>query len=103
MMRTGRVPGLPGETPATGAERSVMEDLDLSRLASLENAQALFFASEWRGFFTYLIALPLDRPMADRFRLEMRLSGLTWRVVGLELPVAVRDRIVQQIIARGGT
>jgi len=101
IMRTGRLPGAPGEAPAGAGDRGVIADVDLARFLSWENAKAAFFASEWRGFRIYLIALPLDRPRPERFRLEMRLSGLTWTVTGLELPAAVRDRIVQQIVARG--
>jgi hypothetical protein len=100
MIKTGRVPGAP-EGLAAGT-RGVVDDLDLGRMLNLEVARGLFFASEWRGFRAFLLALPLDQPMPERFRLEMQLSGLTWKVAGLELPAAVRDRIVQQIISRGG-
>jgi hypothetical protein len=102
MMSTGRLPGAPGEL-GTETGRGIVEDLDFARAVSLESARDLFFASEWRGFTTFLIALPMGRPLPERFRLEMRLSGFTWTVTGLELPVAVRDRIVQQIIARNNS
>ena len=102
MMSTGRLPGAPGEL-GTETGRGIVEDLDFAQAVSLENARDLFFASEWRGFTTFLIALPMGRPLPERFRLEMRLSGFTWTVTGLELPVAVRDRIVQQIIARNNS
>ncbi len=100
IMASGRLPALPSESAPVETGRGVVEDLDLGRMMSLENARGLFFASEWRGFQTFLLALPLDRPLPERFRLELGLSGLTWTVRGLELPAAVRDRIVQQIIAR---
>ncbi|KAA2236905.1 DUF2939 domain-containing protein [Salinarimonas soli] len=98
MMSTGRLPG--GVVDGGGQARGMVEDLDVSRALTLANARDLFFASEWRGFRTFLIALPMGRPLPERFRLEMQLSGFTWTVTGLELPVAARDRIVQQIIAR---
>ena len=102
MMSTGRLPGAPGEL-GTETGRGIVEDLDFAQAVSLENARDLFFASEWRGFTTFLIALPMGRPLPERFRLETRLSGFTWTVTGLELHVAVRDRIVQQIIARNNS
>lgn len=100
IMATGRLPALPGESAPIEAGRGVVEDLDVSRMLNLKGARDLFFASEWRGFQTFLLALPLDRPTPERFRIELGLSGLTWTVTGLELPAAVRDRIVQQIINR---
>ncbi|HYF53676.1 MAG TPA: DUF2939 domain-containing protein [Salinarimonas sp.] len=105
MMRSGRLPGAPGMPSPTGEAQAtgVVADFDLTRFVNLETAKALFFASEWRGFRIFIIALPLDRPMRERYRLEMRLSGLTWTIAGLGLPEPVRDRIVQQIVARGGS
>src|SRR5918993_54741 len=45
-----------------------------------------FVFSETRGFRTVLVPVPGDRPTAEQFRLQVRLVGTTWRLIGVELP-----------------
>ncbi|TNC15099.1 DUF2939 domain-containing protein [Methylobacterium terricola] len=58
---------------------------------------ALFRSSEPRGFRGMVVSYPPDRPLENRFRLRLRLRGWTWRVVDLELPSALRERISQRL------
>jgi hypothetical protein len=43
------------------------------------------------------VSYPPDRPLENRFRLRLRLRGWTWRLVDLELPGALRERISQRL------
>src|SRR5215207_8243791 len=69
---------------------------------SLDRFKELFLASESRGFRGFAVALPPGQPPEERFRLIFRLTGpsrgFTWRLVGLELPARLRDRLVQQFV-----
>ncbi|MGE7413020.1 DUF2939 domain-containing protein [Methylobacterium tarhaniae] len=58
---------------------------------------ALFRSSEPRGFRGMVVSYPPDRPLENRFRLRLRLRGWTWRLVDLELPGALRERISQRL------
>jgi Protein of unknown function (DUF2939) len=72
---------------------------------SFERLKQLFLVSEMRGFRVFMVALPYQNPPDERFRLLMRLTGpgegFTWRVVGLDLPDSVKDRVVAELIKRG--
>lgn len=58
---------------------------------------ALFRSAEPRGFRGMVVSYPPDRPLENRFRLRLRLRGWTWRLVDLELPGALRERISQRL------
>jgi DUF2939 family protein len=58
----------------------------------------LFLAADTHGFRAIRFLLPTDRPREEQFRLQLRLSRGRWRLVGVELPAGVRDRLVQEII-----
>jgi Protein of unknown function (DUF2939) len=58
----------------------------------------LFLNADTHGFRAIRFLLPVDRPREEQFRLQFRLSRGTWRLVGIELPAALRDRLVQEII-----
>lgn len=58
---------------------------------------ALFRSAEPRGFRGMVVSYPPDRPLENRFRLRLRLRGWTWRLVDLELPSALRERISQRL------
>ena len=70
----------------------------------LGDAWGVFLAAEARGFRKVFVSAPVDRPAAERFRIELRLNrSLTWRVTGIELPQELRQRLVQELIKRGNT
>ena len=63
------------------------------------------FTNVWRvlansdyAIVRYHIRLPFDRPLADQFRLQLRLSRATWRLIEVELPQQLRRRLAQSII-----
>ena len=60
----------------------------------------LLQASQWRGFRNVYFSLPLDASREERFRLQLRLSRFTWRLVGIELPTGLRRTIAQEILQR---
>jgi hypothetical protein len=59
---------------------------------------ALARTAEMRGFRTVVFSYPPGRPRASQFRLRLRLRGFTWRVVDLELPQDLRERISRKLI-----
>jgi hypothetical protein len=79
--REGRGGGLPG--PAIGT---------FLRLA---------LASESRGFRGIVVPVPPDRPRAEQLRLRLRLSGTTWRLIEIEVPSELRERLTQRLIRAG--
>lgn len=58
---------------------------------------ALFRSAEPRGFRGMVVSYRPDRPLESRFRLRLRLRGWTWRLVDLELPSALRERIRERL------
>jgi hypothetical protein len=73
---------------------------------SAERVRQIFLAVEGRGFSGFAVGLPVEAAPAERiravFRLSGRSNGFTWRLVGLELPAAVRSRIIAEIARREG-
>ncbi|MGY2046947.1 DUF2939 domain-containing protein [Methylobacterium sp. JK268] len=64
----------------------------------LSDLVALARTAEMRGFRAVVFSFPPDRPRASQYRLRLRLRGFTWRVVDLELPADLRDRISQKLL-----
>jgi hypothetical protein len=69
---------------------------------SLKAAWSLFLATETRGFRAILFPVPPEKPPEEQFRLQFRLTGLTWRLVGVEMPQAIQKRLVQEMLRREG-
>ncbi len=69
---------------------------------SLRAAWGLFLGSESRGFRVIVFPVPPEKSPEDQFRLQFRLSGLTWRVVGVEMPQPVQQRLIQEMLRREG-
>lgn len=72
-------------------------------MTSFHDAWRLFATSQTRGFRVISFALPVDKPADEQFRLRMRISGLGWRLVGLDLPKPVLQRLVQELIKSNPT
>nr|USU33288.1 DUF2939 domain-containing protein [Methylobacterium sp. OTU13CASTA1] len=60
-----------------------------------------YLSSEMRGFRTVVIPVPPDETRDRRFRLRLRLRGWTWRLVDIELPEELRERIAQKLARTG--
>ena len=69
-------------------------------LPSLEHAWQYLAASNWRGFRNVYFALPPGRARNERYRIQLRLSRLSWRVVSLELPHTLRRTIATKVMQR---
>jgi hypothetical protein len=67
-------------------------------MTSVGGAWRLFATAETRGFRAIAFAVPVDRPADQRFRLHLRVRGLGWRLVGIDLPKPVLQRLVQELI-----
>jgi Protein of unknown function (DUF2939) len=59
----------------------------------------------WRAYLSselrigrFFVAVPVDKPPAERFRLEFCLTGWTWKICGVELPEQLQVRLVQEIL-----
>lgn len=93
----GAAPVPVGGNVAAAARRL---NLDPTRFLTADGAKLLFMASESRGFRVVLFGVPLDQPMNERIKLQFRLSNLRWRLVGIELPEAIRARVAQELIKK---
>lgn len=68
--------------------------IDFGSLSKIWN---LYITSESRGFTTVFVSLPPRAPAAERYRLQLRLSGLTWRLSGVDLPVTLRQKLIARL------
>jgi Protein of unknown function (DUF2939) len=93
MLRTGWPSGVLAEKPPTDSA-----GLGLVRVGS---AWALFANSEY-GVGRFWVSLPIDLPAADQFRLRLTLSGMQWRLSGLDLPERVRVKLAEQLAQQQG-
>lgn len=78
--------------------------LDLEPVLAPETfrrAWNIFISSETQGFRSIIIPLPDHEPKERQFRITLRLSGITWRVTGLDLPQELRKRLAERM--RPGT
>lgn len=57
-------------------------------------------ASTWRGFRNIYFGLPADRSAAERFRLQLRISRLSWRLISVELPPTAQRRLAADLLKR---
>lgn len=61
---------------------------------------ALVSRAQTRGFRTVYFVLPPRAPPEQSFRVQFRLSRFEWKVVNLELPPALRQRLARDIASR---
>jgi Protein of unknown function (DUF2939) len=87
---------------AAGASQPSVASQAIS-LDSLYDAWRLFITAETRGLRAIAFALPVDRPADEQFRFQLRLSGITWRLVGITLPKPILQRLVQELIKNNPT
>ncbi len=72
---------------------------------SVEGVSSQALGNIWRVYWNselrigkFYVAVPVDKPPAERFRLEFCLAGWTWRLCGTELPEQLQIRLVQEIL-----
>jgi hypothetical protein len=70
-------------------------------LTALGNIFRLYAASDY-GIGEFRITLPLDGPAEHRFRLQLALANWTWRLIALDLPPELADRLAREIANERG-
>lgn len=96
-------PGIAGLLADTGL-RSMGGAGALDRLAKApRQVLALATVSRWRGFRNVYFTLPPGVAAPEQVRLQLRLSRLSWRLVGIDLPHAARARLAEAIISTRGS
>jgi hypothetical protein len=72
---------------------------------SIEGVSSQALGNIWRVYWNselrigkFYVAVPVDKPPAERFRLEFCLAGWKWRLCGTELPEQLQIRLVQEIL-----
>jgi hypothetical protein len=83
-----------GEASATAPE--AVPKLGL-RIENLRRLVPFYLSSEMRGFRTVVIPVPPEASRDRRLRLRLRLRGWTWRLVDIELPEDLRERIAEKV------
>jgi hypothetical protein len=69
--------------------------------ANFGNWWALFASSEY-GLSGFSVSLPVEKPVAQQFRVYLSLSRQGWRLSGLDLPEEILTKVTEQLIARSG-
>ena len=69
--------------------------------ANFGNWWALFANSEY-GLSGFSVSLPVEKPVAQQFRVYLSLSRQGWRLSGLDLPEEILTKLTEQLIGRGG-
>lgn len=86
------------DDPRLAANRSASVAGGGIGLNSLHDAWRLFVTAHSRGFRAISFTVPIDRPSDEQFRLQLRIKSLGWRLVGIELPPPILQRLVQELI-----
>lgn len=67
----------------------------------LGNVWQLYLNSDY-GIGVVRVALPFNQPKEHQFRVELSLSEWTWKLSGLDLPVALKERLARELSRRPG-
>lgn len=81
-----------GERPAD------FEGLDWNALG---NVWQLYANSEY-GLGEFRLWLPVNQPRARQFCIQLALSGLTWKLTGLDLPQELQERLARELMKQQG-
>ena len=81
-------------TPSVSASGGETRGL---RIPNLGRLLPFYLASEMRGFRTVVMPVSPGDGHARQFRIRLRLRGWTWRLVDIELPDDLRERIAQSL------
>ena len=67
----------------------------------LANIWQLYLNSDY-GIGTVRISLPTNQPKDRQFHIELSLQEWTWKLSGLDLPVALRERLARELARQQG-
>lgn len=83
---------------AAGSDAEHRSDVPAGlRIDTISRLIPYYLSSEMRGFRTLVIAVPPEASRSQRFRLRLRLRGWSWRLVEIELPSDLRNRIASKV------
>ena len=68
---------------------------------ALGNAWQLYLNSDY-GIGAVRISLPTGQPKERQFHIELSLSEWTWKLSGLDLPVALKERLARELTRQQG-
>jgi hypothetical protein len=84
-----------------GKPSGVLSDND----PSIQGLSSEALGTAWRayansefGIGRFLILVPVDKPIAESFRLQFCLADWTWKLCGAELPEQLQIRLAKEII-----
>jgi len=69
--------------------------------AGLGNVWQLYLNSDY-GIGTVRVSLPIHQPRDKQFRVELSLSEWTWKLSGLDLPAALKERLAREFARQQG-
>jgi Protein of unknown function (DUF2939) len=99
LVRDGWPALLDREATSGGSARNGLAVLEPAAFMSGERLRQLWELSEWRGFTSFHINA-VQPGSTERLQLQFRLSGLSWRLSGIELPEDLKQRLAQELAAR---
>ena len=99
-------PAALGELLRSGWPKDMLGDgapADAQGVASsgLGNPWQLYLNSDY-GIGVVRIALPTGQPKDRQFHVELSLSEWTWKLSGLDLPVALKERLARELMRQQG-
>jgi hypothetical protein len=68
---------------------------------ALGDAWQLYANSEY-GIGEFRIRLPVTAPREQQYRIRLALSGLTWKLSGIDLPRDLQERVARELIKQQG-
>jgi hypothetical protein len=92
LMRDGWPRGVLEQRPAD------VEGLDLE---SLGNVWQLYLNSDY-GIGEVRTTVPIRKPRDKQYRVQLALSDWTWKLSGLDLPVALQERLAREVMKLQG-
>jgi hypothetical protein len=84
-----------GQLPRSAGEQ-VSEFAPLNG-AALQSGWRIWLASEYSGR-VFSASLPPDKRPSEQVRLQLRLRSWRWKLTSIELPKALRERLVQAVV-----
>lgn len=66
-------------------------------IRNLGRLMPYYAALEMRGFRAVVIPIPPEAPRAERTRIRLRLRGLSWRLVDIEMADMLREQIAAKL------
>ncbi|QGY06064.1 DUF2939 domain-containing protein [Methylobacterium mesophilicum SR1.6/6] len=66
-------------------------------IRNVDRLLPFYAALEMRGFRAVVIPIPPDAPRAERTRIRLRLRGLSWRLVDIEMADTLRQQIATKL------